>query len=69
MKTTTIKRIKDTVRNPKVQLALSLAVVSAGMLAPEESVSACRNGDNGDCDKMSNNDFACVKGFFWNDCH
>ncbi len=68
MKTNPMNTIKDQVKKTKVQVALSLAIAVAASLAPEEAVSHCVAGNQGDCDVQADGSFDCVYGSFWNDC-
>lgn len=64
----TFEKIKTKISSPKVQLAMGLAVVSLGWLAPDNSSSYCEDGTGGDCEITTDGNSTCIKGDAFNDC-
>jgi hypothetical protein len=67
----TLQKIKNRVKEPKVQLAIGLAVVTAGLCVSDTSKSLlnyCTAGKNGDCVLITDGNKHCSAGDFWNDC-
>lgn len=64
------EKLMKVVRDPKAQVGLSLAVASLSMAIPQISSSACPEGDQNDCDRISGSSEAyCVVAIdFWDDC-
>lgn len=61
-------KLKDKIRDPKVQLALGLMVTTIGFLAPKEAQSYCPPGSAGDCVIMTSGNTGCTRGYVNNDC-
>ena len=66
----TLSKLKENVKQPKVQLALSLAVATLGVMLPDHSESAdyCILGTLGDCELTTSGTSACTVGWIFNDC-
>lgn len=69
-----LQKLKASVKGPKMQIAIGLAVVTAGLVISDTSKSTeslanfCTTGNNGDCVLITDGNKHCSAGDFWNDC-
>jgi len=70
----TLQNLKSKAKQPKVQLAIGLAVVTAGLFIPDTAKSLamaadfCKKSNIGDCVLITDGNLHCSAGDFWNDC-